>query len=188
MAPVSLAEHLSDRDKMILEAIFTPTQIGSDVSFSYDEELPVELKDPIEELNEAVIESMDLEAKAIIAAQENRYDDALNLFGKAIDMTPTRASLYNNRAQTMRLLNDDAGALADLNKALELASPGRTKCQALCQRGLLFRKQEKLDEAKLDFTEAVKLGSKFAKSQLIEINPYAALCNQMLREAFDKLK
>lgn len=67
--------------------------------------------DPIEELNEAVIESMDLEAKAITAAQENRYDDALNLFGKAIDVTPARASLYNNRAQTMRLLNDEAGEI-----------------------------------------------------------------------------
>lgn len=59
-----------------------------------------------------------------------------------------------------------SGALSDLNKALELAAPGRTKCQALCQRGLLYRKQEKLDEAKLDFTEAVKLGSKFAQSQV----------------------
>lgn len=59
-----------------------------------------------------------------------------------------------------------SGALSDLNKALELASPGRTKCQALCQRGLLLRKQEKIDEAKRDFTEAVKLGSKFAKSQV----------------------
>lgn len=114
----------------------------------------------------------------------------------------------------MLLLLKFTGALSDLNKALELATPGRTRCQALCQRGLLLRKQEKLDEAKLDFTEAVKLGSKFAKSQvgsatlfvwlfglwklllvhkqihfqLIEINPYAALCNQMLREAFDKLK
>lgn len=52
---------------------------------------------------------MDLEGKAIIATQEKRYDDALSLFGKAIDVTPARASVYNNRAQTMRLLNDDTG-------------------------------------------------------------------------------
>lgn len=59
-----------------------------------------------------------------------------------------------------------SGALTDLSRALELAPPGRTKCQALCQRGLLFRKQDKLDEAKLDFTEAYKLGSKFAQAQV----------------------
>lgn len=44
MAPVSLSDHLSDHDKMVLEAIFTPTQIGSDSSLSYNEDLPEELK------------------------------------------------------------------------------------------------------------------------------------------------
>lgn len=44
MAPVSLTDHLSDHDKMVLEAIFTPTQIGSDGSFSYNEDLPEELR------------------------------------------------------------------------------------------------------------------------------------------------
>ncbi len=65
--------------------------------------------DPSEEMNDAVIESIESETKAIIATQENRYDDALNLFKKAIDSAPARASVYNNRAQTMRLLNDDEG-------------------------------------------------------------------------------
>ncbi|KAJ6647900.1 Tetratricopeptide repeat protein 36 like [Pseudolycoriella hygida] len=146
------------------------------------------LSDPPEEINESIIDSIAFETKAIIATHENKYQEAINLFQAAIDAAPFRPSVYNNRAQTMRLLNDDAGALSNLNKALELAPAGRTKCQALCQRGLLFRKQEKINDAKLDFTEAAKLGSKFARSQLIEINPYAALCNQMLREAFDKLK
>lgn len=44
MAPVSLSEHLSEHDKMVLDAIFTPTQIGSDDPLSYDEDLPVEVK------------------------------------------------------------------------------------------------------------------------------------------------
>lgn len=44
MAPVSIKEHLSDHDKMVLDAIFTPTQIGSDIYSSYNEDLPDELK------------------------------------------------------------------------------------------------------------------------------------------------
>lgn len=44
MAPVALTDHLSDHDKMVLEAIFTPTQVGSDFPLSYNEELPEELK------------------------------------------------------------------------------------------------------------------------------------------------
>ncbi len=44
MAPVALTDHLSDHDKMVLDAIFTPTQIGSDGSLTYNEDLPIELK------------------------------------------------------------------------------------------------------------------------------------------------
>ena len=42
----------------------------------------------------------------------------------------------------------------------------KTKCHALCQRGVLHRKQENLDAARLDFEAAAKLGSKFAKTQV----------------------
>lgn len=42
MAPVSLTDHLSAHDKMVLEAIFNPTQIGSDVS--YNDAVPEELQ------------------------------------------------------------------------------------------------------------------------------------------------
>lgn len=65
-------------------------------------------------MNDAVIESMELETEAVIAAQENHYDDALKLFEKAIKAAPLRASVYNNRAQAMRLLNDDAGKLLNI--------------------------------------------------------------------------
>lgn len=65
--------------------------------------------DPSEEMSDAVIESIEFERKAIIATQENQYNEALDLFEKAIGVAPSRASVYNNRAQTMRLLNDDAG-------------------------------------------------------------------------------
>lgn len=65
--------------------------------------------DQSEEMNDAVIESMELESKAILATQETNYNEALKLFEKAIDVAPSRASVYNNRAQTMRLLNDDTG-------------------------------------------------------------------------------
>ena len=32
-----------------------------------------------------------------------------------------------------------------------------------------------------DFRAAAALGSGFAKSKLVELNPYAAMCNAMLR-------
>lgn len=60
-------------------------------------------------MTDAVIESIKYETEAIVATQEGHYNEALNLFQKAIDVAPARPSLYNNRAQTMRLLNDDEG-------------------------------------------------------------------------------
>ena len=35
---------------------------------------------------------------------------------------------------------------------------------------------------------AAMLGNKFAQSQVVKLNPYAKLCNQMLTEAIEKLQ
>lgn len=59
---------------------------------------------------------------------------------------------------------------------------GKAGIQALCQRGALYRWMEQDDKAKEDFTRAAKAGSSFAKSQLVALNPYAAMCNAMLRK------
>lgn len=39
-----------------------------------------------------------------------------------------------------------------------------------------------------DFKIAASLGGQFAKRQVIAMNPYAALCNQMLAEVITKLR
>lgn len=74
-------------------------------------------------------------------------------------------------------------ALRNLHLAVELSEgKGKAGIQALCQRGALYRWMEQNDKAKEDFTRAAKAGSSFAKSQLVAMNPYAAMCNAMLRE------
>lgn len=100
-------------------------------------------------------------------------------------------------------------ALGDLTKALTLCeSKGATAKNALCQRGLLYRQMKDDDAAREDFKQAACLGSAFARNQvssergndiieigiiysivfqLVELNPYAALCNQMLQEACLKM-
>lgn len=39
-----------------------------------------------------------------------------------------------------------------------------------------------------DFKHASRLGGQFAKQQVIAMNPYAALCNQMLCEVMQKVR
>jgi hypothetical protein len=82
-----------------------------------------------------------------------------------------------------------SAAIADLNEAITLSGgQGRSGCQALCQRGIMNRREGHDDLARVDFEAAAKLGSQFAKMQLIELNPYAALCNRMLHDVMGKLQ
>ena len=64
---------------------------------------------------------------------------------------------------------------------------GKVAEQAYTQRGLIRRLQG-CDGALEDFKAAAKLGSRFAGKQVVAMNPYAALCNQMLSEALGKLR
>lgn len=52
---------------------------------------------------------------------------------------------------------------------------------------ILFPVFEGDDEGcRADFKLAADLGSPFAKKQLVELNPYAALCNSMLAQMMKK--
>jgi hypothetical protein len=52
----------------------------------------------------------------------------------------------------------------------------------------MHKKEGHDDLARVDFEAAAKLGSHFAKMQLVELNPYAALCNQMLHDVMGRLQ
>lgn len=73
-------------------------------------------------------------------------------------------------------------ALADLTKSIAFSNNTHplTKRRAFCQRGMLKRKQGDDEGARDDFNEGAKLGSQFARHQLIILNPYAQLCNQLV--------
>ncbi|KAF5287505.1 hypothetical protein FQA39_LY04133 [Lamprigera yunnana] len=191
---------LSHHDKAVLNCIFNP---NLPVDEAYNEELGDDVKD-VDVNTPNVIQSKQLECQGIKLAEERCFQEALKFLKEAIGVTPQRASPYNNRAQIYQLKGDvesmaflkillyiSLDAFSDLNKAIELGSKNeekRTLCQAYCQRGLLYRKNEQTELAKSDFGQAARLGSSFAKNQLVQLNPYSALCNQMLRQAFDALK
>ncbi|XP_053688441.1 tetratricopeptide repeat protein 36 homolog [Sabethes cyaneus] len=175
---------LSEHDRQVLESIFNPSQIGGEeLLYNGKEEFPEDLQDRVEPNNPNIIESKKLELIAIQLAEDGKLPEAILQFTKAIQVAPERPAPWNNRAQAYRYLGNEKTALEDIEQALQLSNrSGRTGCRALCQRGVLRRKNNDLDGARADFEEAAKLGSKFARTQLIELNPYAALCNQMLRE------
>ena len=50
--------------------------------------------------------------------------------------------------------------------------------------GMIHRREGRNEEARQDFEKASEMGSNFAKSALTAMNPYAAMCNQMLKNVF----
>jgi len=112
----------------------------------------------------------------------------MTLFNELIETSPLRASLYNNRAQLFQMLNKPDDAMSDLNQAIQHCVLSRkVASQAYAQRAVLYRVQGDNDAARLDFEKAASFGNAWAKRMAVQLNPYAALCNQMLAQAMKEL-
>ncbi|CAG2111872.1 unnamed protein product [Medioppia subpectinata] len=80
-------------------------------------------------------------------------------------------------------------AFQDLNNAINLSDgKGLVARQAYCQRGLIQLLNNKQTEGIEDMEISAKMGNEFAKALVVQMNPYAALCNQMLRDMIDKCR
>ncbi|CAL1543799.1 unnamed protein product [Lymnaea stagnalis] len=182
MAASTRENQITPHDKEILKQIFNPgLPYGDDV----DEEQPTETNADTHE----VCQAKELEIRGVRAAEAGNIDVAVSIFTEAVSTAPNWPSSYNNRAQALRMKGDIEGAKSDLNKALELSQgKGPAACQAFTQRGLIRKREGDEEGARKDFQRASELGNGFAKQILASMNPYAALCNQMLGEVMTKLR
>lgn len=115
-----------------------------------------------------MLQAKQLEIDAIKLAENGQLTEAITILNKAIKLAPHRPSLYNNRAQVYQFKGSFEDAFNDLTTAINLSDDNyrKTKCQAHCQRGLLYRKFGEDQKARDDFEVSAKIGSKFAKSQV----------------------
>uniref|UniRef100_A0A8C3J6M6 Tetratricopeptide repeat protein 36 n=1 Tax=Calidris pygmaea TaxID=425635 RepID=A0A8C3J6M6_9CHAR len=202
-------------DRAVLQTIFNPSTPFGDIP-GLDEEEEEDAQEEGDGFAPELLEqARDLELQGVSAAESGDVSTALERFGEAIRLLPQRASAYNNRAQALRLRGDVAGewrrwgwegggpwypnpprlpfsppgALRDLDTAIALSRGcGRAACQSFVQRGLIHRLQAREEEARQDFERAARLGSSFARRQLVLLNPYSALCNQMLCQMLGQLR
>lgn len=176
---------LNQRDQLILESIFNPNTPFDEVDTEGSNTQP--LAEDATEVIDAELKA--LESQAVKAAEEGEFDKALATFNEVIERKPERAAAYNNRAQLYRLTGNVESAKSDLEMALVKSSEvGPAACQAFIQRAMIRRLEGDDDGCRADFSKAADLGSKFAKQQLVNLNPYAALCNTMLSEMMCKIK
>ncbi|CAG9856450.1 unnamed protein product [Phyllotreta striolata] len=180
-----MSGELTERDNAVLNCIFNPNLPLEEAASIADEELQ-----DVEVLQEEHEITKKMEIEAVELAENGKLTEALDVINKAIQIAPQRPSLYNNRAHIYQYLRKFEEAFEDASKAINLSSDGHKKTLSLahCQRGILHRKFERTELARKDFEISAKLGNKLAKNQLVLLNPYAALCNQMLRQVMDKLK
>ncbi|XP_050675943.1 tetratricopeptide repeat protein 36 [Leptidea sinapis] len=171
---------LSDRDRAVLRSIFDPTATIADVVDDGDKFCD----DDDAENSPSFEESKALCVQGVKLAEEGKLEDALELMSTAVLAAPERAGAYNDRAQLLRLMARDDDAMADIDRAVELSTGTRSRSRALalCQQGVLLRKRGADEDARRAFSEAAALGSSYARKQVVEMNPYAALCNQMLSQ------
>ncbi|XP_054032081.1 tetratricopeptide repeat protein 36 isoform X2 [Dryobates pubescens] len=176
-------------DKAVLQTIFNPSTPFGDIP-GLDEEDEEDVQEEGDAFAPELLEQVrDLELQGVTAAESGDVSTALERFSEAVRLLPERASGYNNRAQALRLRGDVAGALRDLDAAIRLSrGRGRAACQSFVQRGLIHRLQGRDEEARRDLERAARLGSAFARRQLVLLNPYSALCNQMLCEMLGRLR
>lgn len=193
LSPCAAAMAVSKSDDRVLDLIFDPNRqelgFGEEEDENVSEESKEVAESPQVDSVEALAEAKRLELSGIEAAEKGGLDEAISLFDRAVEAAPHYASAFNNRAQGKRMKGDPEGAMEDLNKAIDLCgSRGKVAEQAYVQRAMIRRLKGDDDGAFQDFRIAAALGSAFAKAEAVRLNPYAAMCNQMLREVIGKLQ
>jgi tetratricopeptide (TPR) repeat protein len=93
--------------------------------------------------------------------RENRFEEAVRDFNKAIELKPDYTEAYNNRGNLFSNANRNEAALHDFNKAIEL-DPGYA--DAYNNRGNLFLKENRNDKAIHDFNKAIELNPDYAQA------------------------
>jgi tetratricopeptide (TPR) repeat protein len=94
--------------------------------------------------------------RAYAYAKDQRFQDALNDLGEAIQIKP-EASAYEQRAAIERAINDNDKALADFAEASKLA-PGEIKYHNF--RAYLFELRSDIPNAMTETEAALKINSK----------------------------
>ncbi|XP_067946175.1 tetratricopeptide repeat protein 36-like [Watersipora subatra] len=183
----SESANLTLHDKLVLEKIFHPN-LPLDEHVQLEHEVLTGNCLISDKGNEKDLKWSKLQSEAMKLAEGEDFDTALELFNEAIKLQPDNAAGYNNRAQVLRLKGDVDGAKNDLELAIaKSGGVGSAACQAFTQRALIRRLQGDDEGCLADFKKADELGGKFAKQQLAALNPYAALCNQMVSQMMSKV-
>ena len=97
--------------------------------------------------------------QACFLGEKKRYDDAITIYGKIIELKPDWNSPYNNRGIAYDKKGEHDRAISDYNKALEL---NPREADAYINRGNAYNKKGSYDRAILDYDKALEINPMYA--------------------------
>ncbi|KAF9964661.1 Tetratricopeptide repeat protein 36 [Mortierella alpina] len=174
---------VSAKDARILDMVFNP-----EGTMLPDKETETMLNtEPVAIEPELLKKAKTMEAEGVLLAEKDDIAGAIAKFTEVIELCPTYASGYNNRAQAYRIQDNTAAALQDLDKAIEHGS-GQTAIlkQAYTQRGIIKKLKGDKDGAQADFERGARFGNPVAKAVSVQDNPISQLCGAMVMEMLNK--
>lgn len=120
---------------------------------------------PVLNFNSAIAEDTTACFSAIYSLNENRLDEAIDLYTQCIEKGDLGLKnlivAYNDRGNAHGKKSDLQSALADFNKVIELNPEDP---DAFYNRGLTYKKLAKIDRAFRDYSEAIKRNPRYAKA------------------------
>ncbi|CAO3684497.1 unnamed protein product [Rhizopus stolonifer] len=173
-------------DDAILEFMFNPEAQGLSLDTISN---TLDSKPKYTIAPETLIKLEQLETESVNTVEKNNdLEKALTMINQCIQMEPTYASAYNNRAQIYRLDQKLDKALEDLNLVIQDLGEGQPKVlrQAYTQRAILKRQQGDLIGSRKDFETGAQLGNPVARNVTINENPYAKMCNQVMMQVMQQ--
>jgi Flp pilus assembly protein TadD/cell division protein FtsN len=102
----------------------------------------------------AAADDEDMFKKGLQLMDQQRYDEAINAFSKAIEIIPADFQAYNSRGVAWALKGDFARAIDDYNKALELRPH---YAEAFNNRGYAHTQRGELKAALDDYRKALEI-------------------------------
>ncbi len=122
--------------------------------------------DAIDDLERAIeLDPTNCEAYFLLAITE-QYGREVDLFTRAIQLDPRNAEYYRSRAEALLRDEQPVRALADCNRAIQLAP----NCLGYLERARAFRAMGDLRAALLDYDRSVELGPAFgAPGERLEV-------------------
>jgi len=92
--------------------------------------------------------------------QQGRYDQAISLFNKVLEINPRYAEAYLNRGIAYRQKGQHDQAVSDYGMVLQI-DPKDTR--AFCNRGNVYIEKGQYDKAISDYNKALEINSKDAQ-------------------------